>query len=76
MVHPAIVNRYSTSSWVYFQWGLSTDTPIASDFDRDGKTDLAVFRHSDGGWYVRYSSLGYSTTSWSYFQWGLSMIFP
>ena len=38
---------------------LSTDIPLVTDFDGDGKTDLVVYRPSDGGWYVRYSSLGY-----------------
>ena len=47
------------------------DTPIASDFDGDGVTDFAVFRPSNGGWFIRYSTLGYSLSNWGSFYWGL-----
>ena len=57
------------NQWVYFQWGLNTDKPLAADFDGDGRTDLALYRPSNGGWYIRYSSLGYSSNQWAYFQW-------
>jgi hypothetical protein len=41
-----------------FTWGLSTDKPVAEDYDGDGRSDLAVFRPSDGGWYILRSSDG------------------
>jgi hypothetical protein len=32
-------------------FGLSSDVPVAADYDGDGRADLAVFRPSDGVWY-------------------------
>ncbi len=31
---------------------------VPSDFDGDGRTDVGVFRSSNGNWYVRYASTG------------------
>ena len=40
------------------QWGASTDFPVAADYDGDGKSDLAVWRPSDGVWYIVQSYTG------------------
>lgn len=50
------------SQQTYFQWGGAGDTPMAGDFDGDGKTDFSVWRPSAADntatWYVSNSSSG------------------
>ncbi len=41
-----------------FQFGVAADVPAAADFDGDGKTDVAVFRPSNGTWYIQRSGSG------------------
>ena len=44
---------------------------MAVDFDGDGKTDLTIFRPSNGSWYIRYAARGFSAVSYDIFQFGL-----
>jgi hypothetical protein len=44
--------------------------PAVLDADRDGKTDLAIFRPSSGTWFIRNSATGYTTNTAR--QWGLN----
>lgn len=39
-------------------WGLTTDRLVSGDFDGDARTDIAVFRPTDGSWRFLRSSLG------------------
>jgi hypothetical protein len=48
--------------------GTMGDVPVTGDFDRDGKTDFAVWRPSTGVWWIVYSSDGSCHTR----QWGMS----
>ncbi len=43
-------------------WGQAADVPVVGDYDGDGRDDAAVWRPSDGGWYVQPSS-GLTVTS-------------
>lgn len=57
-------------TWPRYFVGLVKSVPGATtaknaDFDGDGRTDLSVFRPSDGNWYVsRSSDSGYQVTAW------------
>ncbi|MCD9185447.1 MAG: M36 family metallopeptidase [Pyrinomonadaceae bacterium] len=37
---------------------------VRADFDGDGKTDLSVFRPSDGNWYQQRSTAGFAAVNW------------
>ena len=38
-------------------WGSSTDSPVPGDFDGDGIADIAVWRGSEGNWYILQSAI-------------------
>lgn len=41
------------------------DKAVANDYDGDGKVDIAVWRNTNGVWYIRKSSdLSTRTTQW------------
>jgi uncharacterized delta-60 repeat protein len=41
-------------------FGIPGDVPAPGDFDGDGATDRAVFRPSEGNWYILFSSGGWT----------------
>jgi len=46
-------------------WGASNDIPVPGDYDRDGKTDIAIWRPSNGYWYIiRSSDANITSTQW------------
>jgi len=76
--------RPSASKWYFnydnagsseysFDWGVSTDIPVAGDWDGDGNDEAGLFRPSTGTWYFNYDNAGSSEYS---FDWGLSTDIP
>lgn len=59
------------SSGLLTDWGLSTDKPVPADYDGDGRIDVAVYRPSNGVWYVLRSVGGIS-----YFNFGVANDVP
>jgi hypothetical protein len=47
-----------------FACSFNTSVKSRADFDGDGKTDLSVFRPSEGNWYLNRSTAGFTALNW------------
>ncbi len=52
----------SNTVFIDNEWGLLSDKIVPADYDGDRKTDLAVWRPSEGNWYILQSSDNYILT--------------
>jgi hypothetical protein len=48
-----------TVNFIPYPWGIMGDKPVIADYDGDGKADPAVFRPSNGAWYIQRSRDGF-----------------
>jgi hypothetical protein len=62
----------SGANYRQMQFGLSSDLNVPADYDRDGYTDIAVWRPSNGTWYI----FDESTNSVKVKQWGMNGDIP
>ena len=67
-----VINSHDWSATVT-QLGQEGDIPVPCDYDGDGKSDYAVFRPSNGTWYIINSS-AHTGPSWN--TWGLQGDIP
>jgi hypothetical protein len=58
------------------QWGIGSlgDVPLIADLDGDKRSDLVVWRPTDGTFYWLKSSLGYSRSAAGSRQWGIASL--
>ena len=54
-----------------FPFGSNGDKPVPADYDGDGRADVAVYRPSDGIWYLLHSTAGFAG-----FRWGIASDVP
>jgi hypothetical protein len=50
-----LIRNPANSATTTTTWQLASDTPVQNDYDGDGIVDIAVWRPSNGDWYIRKS---------------------
>jgi hypothetical protein len=49
-------------------WGVAGDIPVPGDYDGDGRSDIAIWRSSNGFWFIVRSASGTGAVQ----GWGLA----
>ncbi|HTY61064.1 MAG TPA: hypothetical protein VMG30_02285, partial [Acidobacteriota bacterium] len=63
----------SPGTYTATQWGEPTDILVSGDYDSDGKADVAVWRPSNGVWFILPSG---SPGAYTAAQWGANADVP
>ncbi len=63
-VPPATWNDFSPGNDFKLNIGVNLKPRSIADFDGDGKTDVSVFRRSNGNWYLNRSTAGFAAVAW------------
>ena len=61
-----VIKGSRTNTVTTESWGLGSDSIMSGDYDNDGRTDYAVYRASEGVWYIK------TATNTITRQWGVS----
>ena len=56
--------RVLPNSYTQVPFGLNNDVLAPADYDGDTKTDIAIYRPSNGTWYILGSTQGFYTVRW------------
>lgn len=66
------IRKSATGQIETIVWQAADDMPVQNDYDGDGKVDVAVWRNSNGNWYIRQSSRTGQANELRQVAWGMS----